>query len=226
MLGLATLLILSWAPQEAKFVDPLQAYSFVLPAGWRQITPDEHRLLRDKLPRDVATRLIPTRIDRFGDVDQWLKEGFDGRCLTIHREDGEPAMTAETLKEVRETAQSKSASTAFRYVIEDLEIGTVGEHAHPAIVSRLKVAHSEAGELARVLEFVIPTGGKTVRFSYRAGPKDFDAALPIFRKSAETLEIASPPRGRKELSDKLEMPLIIGGVVGLVFLVLYKMRRG
>ena len=107
-----------------------------------------------------------------------------------------------------------------------MKIGAVGEHDHPTIESSLLVRAKDGEAIARVLEFLIPTGGKSLRFSYRASPEDFAAAEPVFRRSAATLQIGAPPEGRKELSDKLKMPLIIGGVVGLIFLVLYKLRKG
>ena len=154
-----------------------------------------------------------------------LANGFDGRCLTVTREDGEPALTEVTLQQVREVARQRTSSTGARNEIEHLKIGSVGKRNHPVIESSFVVRTKAGVAIARVLEFLVPTGGKTLRFSYRASPRDFAEAEPVFRRSAATLQIAAPAEGRKELSDKLKMPLIIGGVVGLIFLVLYKLRK-
>lgn len=226
MLGLSTVLLLSCAtPQGDRVQDTMLAYSVELPPAWRQMTPVEARDLRSKMPRDVGTLLVLSRIDRFGAVDDWIARGFDGRCLTVTREDGEPALTNDTLQQVREVAKERSATTEFGYEIQNLELSTVGGRHHPAIESTILVRTKDGEAIAKLLEFIVPTGGKTLRFSFRASPQDFPAAETVFRATAGSLQIARPPEGRKELSDKLRMPLIIGGVVGLIFLVLYKMRK-
>lgn len=212
--------------QGSKFEDPQRRFTLTLPPDWRQMTPDEALKLRSTMPADVATLLVPGRLDRFGAVDRWLKQDFDGQCLTIQSEDGEPAMDDETLEEVRATARAKSAGAKFRYVVESLEFVTLGPSEHRGIELDMSIRDSTDKVVYRVLEYVVPSAGATFRFSYRAAPDGFAAAMSQFRQSASTIDLARPAQGRKELSDKLRMPLIIGAVVGLVLLVLYKMNRG
>lgn len=204
--------------------DPRRDYTLELLPGWRQLTPDEGRALRQKLPPDLATRIVLTQLDRFGAIDSWLNDQFDGRCLTIAREDSEPEMTAATLEEVRTLVAERNEGSPFQIEIVDLDLSELGETKIPVIASTIRLT-KDGKPFARALEFLIPTGGRTLRLSYRTAPVDFASAEAAFRRSAASLVLRRPAEGAKDLADKLEMPLIIGGVVGLILLVLYKTRR-
>lgn len=204
--------------------DSRRDYTLELLPGWRQLTPDEGRALRPKLPADLATRIVLTQLDRFGAIDAWQKDQFDGRCLTIAREDSEPEMTAATLDEVRSIVAARNQDSPFQIEIVELKLAELGETKIPVIASTIRLTQN-GKPFAEALEFLIPTGGRTLRLSYRASPADFAAAEPLFRRSAASLVLRRPAQGPKDLADKLEMPLIIGGVVGLILLVLYKTRR-
>ncbi|MCA8956654.1 MAG: hypothetical protein KDC87_11320 [Planctomycetes bacterium] len=195
-------------------------YKFELPAGWRQMTPDEARALRDRMPAELDTLLVVGRIDRFGAIDRWMTGDFDGRCLTVTVEDGEPEMGESTLAEVRARA-AKSPGAA----IERLELTEVGPDRRPAIACTATFADAKGVVTARTSEFVVPSGGHTIRFSFHARAADWASAEPGFRRCIATLQTAAKAEGRKELSDQLQKSLIIGALVGLVLLVLYKTRR-
>ena len=212
--------------QAAAFVDPANpVYSLVLPQGWRQVSPDLAREMRPDMPADLAILLNRGKVDRFGAVDAWAATGFDGRCLTIHTEnDGEPELNAETLEQIQATFKQNSDAGPLRFDGEPT-IGSVGPAGHPAIECQLNILEGSGAQLSKSLVFLVPTGGKTLRFSFRANPGDFEAAEPLFRKIVNTISVSSPPEGKKELSDKLQTPLIIGAVVGFLLLALYKLNR-
>ena len=111
--------------------------------------------------------VIPGRIDRFADVGRWLKNDFDGRCLTIRREnDGEPNMTAETLQLIRDLAKKRSATGELQIVIAEPshpKFTEIGPAKHPAIECKLDIRDRVGKPIARALEFVVPTGGTTIR---------------------------------------------------------------
>jgi hypothetical protein len=77
----------------------------------------------------------------------------------------------------------------------------------------------------QALEIYAPTGGRLIIFQFRANADDFAAALPQFRKAIATLEFAREPEGPAKLSDRLQNAAIVGAVVGLLLLVLYKWSR-
>lgn len=208
------------------FFEPVNhLYRMVLPEGWQQVTPDLARSMRSTMPADLATLINLGLVDRFGAVAAWQNKGFDGRCLTVHIEKGgEPDMSTETLEKIRAGFNERSRADGLRYLGEPI-LGTVGRDKHPAIECRLRILEESGKELSTSLVFIVPTGGVTLRFSFRANAGDFSAAEPVFREIADSLNLSSPPEGKKELSDRLRTPLIIGAVVGLVMLVLYKLNR-
>jgi len=212
--------------QQSVFVDPANPiYSLVLPDGWRQVSPDLGRSMRRSMPADLAILLNRGRVDRFGAVDLWQKNGFNGRCLTIHTEtDGEPELSAETLEQIQAKFKGRSDASSLNYTGEP-GLATIGRDKHPAIECRLSITEDSGKGLSTSLVYIVPTGGRTLRFSFRARTEDFGAAEPMFRKIADSVALSSLPEGKKELSDKLQTPLIIGAVVGFLMLALYKLNR-
>lgn len=212
--------------QRSAFVDPANPiYSLVLPDGWRQVSPDLARSMRRNMPADLAILLNRGRIDRFGAVDLWQTDGFDGRCLTIYTAtDGEPELSSETLEQIRAKFKERSDASGLSYTGEPA-LGTIGRDKHPAIECRLNITEDSGKALSTSLVFIVPTGGRTLRFSFRASTEDFGAAEPLFRQIADSVSLSSLPEGKKELSDKLQTPLIIGAVVGFLMLALYKLNR-
>ena len=213
-------------PKPGHFIDPINPiYSMVLPDGWKQVSPDLARTMRNGMPADLAILLNRGRVDRFGAVDAWQNHGFDGRCLTIHTQhDGEPSLTTETLDQIQTRFIERSQANDLSYVGEP-KISTIGHDQHPAIECELHIATQAGQALSTSLVFIVPTGGQTIRFSFRANETDFEAAEPLFRRLAASISLSSPAEGQKELSDKLQTPLIIGAVVGFLMLALYKLNK-
>lgn len=208
------------------FIDPINPiYSMVLPDGWTQVSPDLARAMRSQMPADLAILLNRGRVDRFGAVDTWQNQGFDGRCLTVHTQnDGEPGLNTETLDQIRARFRERSRADGLSYVGEP-KISTIGEDQHPAIECVLHIGKQSGQALSTSLVFIVPTGGQTIRFSFRANETDFEAAEPLFRRVAASISMSSPAEGQKELSDKLQTPLIIGAVVGFLMLAVYRLNR-
>jgi hypothetical protein len=208
VLSVCLLLGVSVCAQDAR----LSRYRITLPEGWRQLTPAEVRILRPKLPADLREMVLPGTLDRFGPVDSWLKDGFDGRCLTVVEKEGEPPLDAEGLATIRSWVEARGTYVSGK-------LATVGPNHHPVleVVSRIPPT--------RALEVYAPTGGRVIIFQFRANEDDFAAALPLFRQALETLVFARKPDGPPKLSDRLQNAAIVGAIVGLVLLVLYKWSR-
>lgn len=214
------------APAETwTYHDRGMAFSIEFPKRWRQLTPNEALQLRPGMPADLAHLVNPGVNDRFGAVDSWLKEGFDGICLTIEREEGEPDLVEDTLKQFEAALQDHNAKGGIQYETESLAIVPIGEAEIPMVQWCVSAKDAQARPLAGELRFLVPTGGMTLKFTFRSAPEAFDAAQPGFHRMIARLVLNRPAEGRKELSDKLKMPLIIGGVVGLILLMLYALNR-
>jgi hypothetical protein len=208
------------------FISPHQTYRLEIPERWRRLTPDEAFLVRKTLPVDIADQ-IPNAAGflRFGPVAEWLDGRVDGRCLSISEQDGEPAMDEASLARIRTSVQARSQTGPLRHRIRTLRTTEIGAAAHPVIECVLEVRDTRDAPLARQLVFFAPTGGKMLKLDFRAAADDYDAAEPHFRSIAASVEFAAPPRGPRQLSDVLQNSLIIGGLVGLVLLGLYKLNR-
>ena len=202
------------SPQDAR----PSRYRITLPEGWRRLTPDEARTLQPKLPADLREMVVPGTLDRFGQVDKWLASSFDGRCLTIAQMEGEPSLDAEALATIRSRVEQRGLYVSGRQA-------TVGLNNHPVleVVTRMQPGHWT--KPMQALEIYAPTGGRLIIFEFRAYEDDFATALPQFRQALQTLVFAREPEGPPKLSDRLQNAAIVGAIVGLVLLVLYKWSR-
>ncbi len=209
---MATLWVLPVCLLLSASLRPQDRYSISLPEGWRRLTPDEVRILRPKLPSDLREMVLPGTLDRFGPVDKWLSAGFDGRCLTVAEKEGEPPVDAEGLARIRSWVEAHGTYVSGKQA-------TVGPNGHPV----LEVVSRRPPD--RFLEVYAPTGGRLIIFQFRAHEEDFAAALPLFRKALGTLVFAREPKGAPKLSDRLQNAAIVGAIVGVVLLVLYKWSR-
>lgn len=215
---MATLWVLPVCLLLATSICAQDRYRLTLPEGWRQLTPGEARTLRPKLPRDLREMVLPGVLDRFGQVDKWLAGSFDGRCLTVGLKAGEPPLDAEALATIRSWVEERGI-----YVSGTL--ATVGPNNHPVleVVTRTQPEHGT--KPMQALEIYAPTGGRLIIFMFRAYEDDFATALPLFRQALGTLIFAREAEGPPELSDRLQNAAIVGAIVGLVLLVLYKWSR-
>ena len=215
---MATLWVLPVCLLLATSICSQDRYRFTLPDGWRQLTPGESRTLRPKLPGDLREMVLPGVLDRFGQVDKWLAGSFDGRCLTVGLKEGEPPLDAEALATIRSWVEERGT-----YVSGTL--ATVGPNNHPVleVVTRTQPEHET--KPMQALEIYAPTGGRLIIFMFRAYEDDFATALPQFRQALQTLVFAREPEGPPKLSDRLQNAAIVGAIVGLVLLVLYKWSR-
>ena len=204
-----------------------QAFSCELPEGWRHLTPNEaldlSRRADTGIPSDL---LVPTTAAfyPYGRVDSWLTGEFDGRCMTVQTVDGECptdesglALVQAAAAEAREnwTAEVRSATPA-----------KVGTDDHPVIEARVRYEHSDLEQATDAIVLFAPTAGRTVVITFRAWEGDFSDAEPVFRSISQSLRFAQKARGPVELSDRVLNPLLVGGLVMVILLVLRHKRRG
>ena len=231
LLPVCLLLVAPVCPQDSRSSSPDGPkisdgrYECTLPRGWRQLTPDEARTLRPKLPRDLRDPPWPGVVDRCGAVDKWLRGEFDGRCLTVGHKEGEHALDTEALAEIRSVVEGRSAEGGFTYSYVSGKQAAVGQANHPVLEVVTRIQPSDGTRPMQALEVYAPTGGNTVIFELRAYEGDFARALPQFRQVLGTLIFAREAKGPTNLSDRLQNAAIVGAIVGLVLLVLYKWSR-
>ncbi|MHC4897488.1 MAG: hypothetical protein ACYTGW_10315 [Planctomycetota bacterium] len=170
---------------------------------------------------------VPGTVDLFGRVDEWLRGKFDGRCLTVLQREGEPALDAAALLEISSWLEQRTADSesGCEYAYVSGRQATVGAASHPVLEVVTRIQPGDGTKPMRALEVYAPTGGHTVILQFRAYEDDFATALPQFRQVLGTLVFAREPKGPANLSDRLQNAAIVGAIVGLVLLVLYKWSR-
>jgi hypothetical protein len=70
-----------------------------------------------------------------------------------------------------------------------------------------------------------PTGQQQITLSFTCTPEKFAQWQPEFRRWLDTLTFARVPDEPATLSDRLWTPILVGGAVGLVLLLLYRHTR-
>lgn len=193
-------------------------YRMAMPDGWRRLTPDEVRALRPELPADLREMVVPGTFDRFGRVDRWLAGNFDGRCLTVAHREGEPSLDAKALARIRSRVEERGVYVSGKQA-------SLGPNEHPVLEVVSRTRPEPGSRPMQALEIYAPTGGRVIIFEFRAYEDDFADALPLFREALATLVFAREPEGPSKLSDRLQNAAIVGAIVGLVLLVLYKWSR-
>lgn len=215
--------------ERPRHVSPTRAFSLVLPEGWRQLTPDEARLLRKRGADGYPGGLLdprPADVSPYGNVDRWLQAGFDGEYLAVEVSDHEIDLEDDeavrlSIEELRRFVH-RAAATGVRIRIERAERVELGPDRHPALEVLAWRQHGAGTLPVRSLEYYVPTGGRTVILAFCAVEERFPAAVARFRGIARTATFARPPRGSGRLGENLLYTAVIGALVGLAIAVLRK----
>lgn len=209
----------------ARFQSRSLTWAMELPADWRQVSPDESRSLRDVLPGDVG-RTNPMSYYCVGPVEQWKAGRYDGIHLWVVEQDGEWVLSGvDVAAELRAKWAAAGPPLQMAYSVAEVRNLELGRDRLPAVESIRLAEPADGSRPIRSLDVHVPTGARTVSFSFRCWAEDFDQHVASFRRMAETVTVARKPRGEVTLSDRLWTPLITGGIVGVILLVLYRRMR-
>lgn len=213
------------AQATARFQSRSLTWAMELPADWRQVSPDESRSLRDLLPGDVG-RTNPMSFYCVGPVERWKAGSYDGVHLWVVEQDGEWVLKGmDVAAELRAKWAAAGPPLQMAYTVTDVRQVELGQDRLPAVESIRLAEPADGSRAIRSLDLHVPTGGRTVSFSFRCWADEFDQKVATFRSMAATLSVARKPRGEVTLSDRLWTPLITGGIVGVILLVLYRRMR-
>lgn len=217
------LLISLLAPQgpgePERHINRTGAFAFVLPDGWRQVTPDEAlQLSREPTSLVPADLLSPRQVAfyPYGAIDRWLGGAFDGRCLTIQQLDGEYPVDQEGISVIR-AASSLPGEGGWRREVLSAELVELGKGEHQTIQCTVR-DQAQGSRTIKSLVLFVPTGGDTLVLSFRAWEDDYENALPEFHRVSASMTFSRPARGPTDLGDRLLYPALIGALVGLLLL--------
>lgn len=223
-LGCAISAVAGQEPATARFQNLNGTFALELPADWRQLAPDEARRLRELLPADLH-RTEPRQYYGVGPVQDWLGGTFTGVYLSVAEQAEEWPEEADVAGRIRAEWQRSGDASGDRHEVLGVTRTAVGPDRHPAIECRRRTVPADGGPEVASLDLYAGTGGRQVILSLRAPETEWARWEPRFRRWLGTLTFARRARGQPTLSDRLWTPLAAGGVVGLLFLWLYRRNR-
>jgi hypothetical protein len=230
--ALATLIALAAAAQNPprtelrQFTNLGRTFQLDLPAGWRQLAPMEAVRLSELpgCPEDLR-KVQPRAFYAVGPVDRWLAGDFGGPWLYVVEQDNEWHVEGDFPAQLADNWAKLGAATGVQYDVAQVREGKVGPAGHPVRFA-VRTAHKGTARATKSLDVYAPAGGQQFTLSLTCQADEFDRYAPEFDRWLQTLAFARPSRGEQKLSDRMWTPILTGGLVALVLLVLYKHTRG
>ena len=102
------------------------------------------------------------------------------------------------------------------------ELYAVLTEAVDAIVAVRTSTPPEPAPARRSLDVYAPTARQQITLSFACAPEQFDRWRPEFRRWLDTVTFARVARAQPSLGERLRTPLIVGGIVGVILVVLYR----
>lgn len=213
-------------PTLQRFVNRNATFHIELPPGWRQLAPNEARRLGEnpKAPRDL-TYVEPQRFYAVGPVDAWLAGDFGGAWLWVVEQENEWLVEDDFATRLADLWQERGTKEGRNHVLTAVQREAVGPQDRNAITA-IRTSDGMAGEgPRRSLDVYAPSGGQQISLAFSCPVDDWAAWEPQFRRWLAALTFARAARAEQTLSDRLWGPMLTGGAVGLVLLVLYKRNQ-
>lgn len=209
-----------------RFFDPARRYHLELPASWRLLAPLEARELsaRPGFPKQLHL-VEPGYFHVIGAVDRWLVGEFDGVWLYVNVASDEWVTDDTFVSELAGKWQAISASEGIEHQLAEVRREKVGAEGYEAITALRTSTPAGDGMATQSLDLHVPSGGRQLSFSFTCSREDFAGHEAAFRRMAATLTLAKRSRGPATWSDRLLTPVLVGSLVGVVLVVLYRRSR-
>jgi hypothetical protein len=207
-----------------RFRNTGQSFQLDLPAGWRQLAPNEARRLGENPRAPLPLRFAQPHLTyAVGPVDQWLADRFDAPFVHV-AESQEPWHLGDDFATALADAwqrlgQARGETHTLRSVVRE----RVGTQQVEAIVAVRLAAPTAGGPAIQSLDVHCPDGGRQVTLSFCSPPEQFATHEPSFRRWLATLTFARIPKAPATLSDRLWPAAITSAIVCL--LLWYAWRR-
>jgi len=210
---------------HARFKSINNTFYLDLPSDFRQLAPNEAlELSKNPATPSELTSTSPRAYYAVGPVDKWLGADVQSPWLYVVEYGSEWYIEGDFAEQLQQHWQSSGEVSGMKHDISDVREAAVGPQAHVVHLAR-RTQTPASGRQVTSLDVYAATGGREVTLSFCAWADDFERLAPEFDKWLETLTFSRPARGRQSLSDRLWTPLITGGIVGIILLVLYKHTR-
>lgn len=202
-----------------------RTFQLELPEGWRQIAPNEAVQISEIENSPVLLRMAqPSHFYAVGPINKWLAGDFQGPSLYVVEQRDEWYIEEDFEETVRSHWREQGLRTGVTHDITSVERQNVGTQQVECVVAK-RTSKDKTGLGSRSLDVHAPTGQQQIILSFSCAPEQFDRWQPEFRRWLDTLTFARVPDEPATLSDRLWTPILVGGAVGLVLLLLYRHTR-
>lgn len=215
------------APTELRqFQNRNRTFHVDLPAGWRQIAPNEALRVAEVggAPRDLC-RADPRAQYAVGPVERWLAGDFGSAWLHVTEINEEAVLPEDFAGELQRMWREHGEHTGATIELTQIQQEPLGPGKHPALTAVRRTSRDNGSSVTRSLDAYVATGRQQLTLAFTCADRDFDRWLPEFRRWLATATFARPSRATQKLSDRLWTPLTTGAVVTVLLLVLYKLGR-
>lgn len=213
------------AATEAVFKNFNRTYQLELPTGWRQIAPNEAIKLSENEQSPTLLRLAqPSHFYAVGPIDRWLAGDFGGPWLYVVEQRDEWYIEDDVEETVRQHWRDQASRTGETHEVTSVRREKVGTQQVECVVAT-RISSGPSGSRRQSLDVHAPTGRQQITLSFTCSPEEFDQRAPEFRRWLESLTFARVPDEPTTLTDRLWTPILVGGVVGLILLLLYRHTR-
>lgn len=203
------------------------SFHIEVPADWRQIAPNEARTVGadPRAPTKIGFAQ-PRHFYAVGPVDRWLAGDFGGPWLYVFEQDAEWYVEDTFADDLRTMWNAESAATGVQHELRDVRRVKVGVQQVEVVMATRLSTPGDGRPAVRSLDVHAPDGGRQLTLSFCCPPEQFAALEPSFQRWLATLTFARIARAQATLGERLWTPLLTGGAVALVLLLLYKHTRG
>ena len=213
-------------PGPPPFRNLAGSFLLQLPAGWRQVSPNEARRIGDNPQAPVTLTLAqPLAFYAVGPVDEWLRGDFNSPWLYVVESNAEWHVPDDFAEVLRQSWRDKGAASGERHEVHDVQRQKVGTQQTEGLIAVRTCTPPAPRPATKSLDVHVPARGQQFTLCFSCAPDRFAELEPEFRRWLATLTFAMTSRGPVTLTDRLWTPLVGGGAVAVLLLVLYKMSR-
>jgi hypothetical protein len=197
-----------------------------LPAGWRQVAPNEARRIGELAAAPEPLRLAqPQSFYAVGRVERWLAGDFTEPWLYVVEKQTEWYVSDDFAGELTTMWATQGAATGERHELAGIRKQPVGEQQVEVVTATRTTTPPGGRPTYRCLDVYAPAGSSQITLSFCCAPEQFTALEPEFRRWLGTLTFARVRKGQASLGDRLWSPILTGGAVGLILLLLWRHTR-
>jgi len=213
-------------PTMQRFANRNGSFHVDLPAGWRQLAPNEALRLSELpgAPRDLW-RAEPRSQYAIGPVDAWMRGDFGGPWLYVTEIVDAAVLPADFEAVLPRLWQAHGEANDLQHNITDIRSETVGSLNHPVRTAIRTTRAADGGGACTSLDAYTTSGRQQLTLAFTCAAADFERYEATFRAWLQTASFARPARVEATLTDRLWSPLWTGAAVSLVLLMLYKHSR-